>query len=451
MTASALAVEADMGGMSDAPSLSSGPGGGPTGPPGPQRAGEGGGDPEADTYLGNLHISADHRVPPAVSHPAGPLHGCSGGAWVDAEALLAHPVATDRPARQRAMRRLQVARVWAEPDSPAARCGLPRYGGAASIVAGLHGHQIFGLERCRSVWACPVCSPAIRWRQGEMLAGGLERAMAATGSQVQMATFTTPHDAGQPLHDLFAGVAGAWSDLVEGRRWQLAQRRMGIVGWARGIEVTLGPHGWHPHLHVVALVRRGVDGGAVSQWLAERWASASDRVGLGHPHPEHGVVSTDSGAHIVGDVAGYVCHMATEAAGAGKAGRRGHYAPLQLLDLPDTGDEGWARQAWATYVEVTRGRRPLLRSQSLRRWMSDPSEDPQADDRLRPSHRPVAAIPTAAQWAVLSASPHGLANLVALYDAGHDDQAAALLAALGADRGDTPVHPTITITNKEHP
>lgn len=441
-----------MGGVSEDHVTASGPGGGPTGPPGPQRAGEGGGDPEADTYLGNLHISADHLVPLALaaSHTAGPLHGCSGGAWVDATALLAHPVATDRPARQRAMRRLQVARVWAEPDSPAARCGLPRYGGAASIVAGLHGHQIFGLERCRSVWACPVCSPAIRWRQGEMLAGGLERAMAATGSQVQMATFTTPHDAGQPLHDLFAGVTAAWSDLVEGRRWQLAQRRMGIVGWARGLEVTLGPHGWHPHLHVVVVVRRGVDGGAVSQWLSDRWASASAHVGLGLPHPEFGVVSTDSGAHSVGDVAGYVSHMATEAAGAGKSGRAGHYTPLQLLDLAGTGDEPWAHRAWTTYVQVARGRRPLLRSQSLRRWMSDPSDDPRADDRLRPSCRPVAAIPTADQWARLSASPYGLANILALYDTGRYDQAGALLDAVSANRGDEHVHPTNTTNHKEN-
>lgn len=448
MIASALAVEADMGAMGDERAMSSGPGGGPTGPRGPQRAGEGADDTEAGTYLGNVHIPADHRVPPAVSHPAGPLHGCPGGVEVDA--LLAHPLATDRPARQRAMRRLQVARAWADPHTVAARCGLPRYGGAASIVAGVHGHQLFGLQRCRSVWACPVCSPALRWRQGEMLASGLERAMGNSGSRVQMVTFTTPHDAGQPLRDLFAGVAGAWGHQVEGRRWQLAQRRMGILAWARGIEVTLGPHGWHPHLHVVVVVRRGVDGGAVSQWLADRWASASAQVGLAPPHPVHGVLSTDSGAHSVGDVAGYVCHMATEAAGAGKSGRRGHYTPLQLLDLPDTGDEAWARQAWASYVEVTRGRRPLLRSQSLRRWMSAPAGDPRTDDRPLPSRWPVAAIPTAEQWARLAASPYGLANLVALYDAGHDAQAAALLDALGADRGDEPGHRTITNNPKEN-
>lgn len=429
-------AEADRGGMSDERAMSAGPGEGPTGPLGPQRAGEGAGDTAPRTYLGELHSSADHRILLAASHPAGPPQGRPGGVLIDADALLAHPLANDRPARPRAMRRLQTARAWADPGTPAARCGLPRHGGGASIVVGAYAHQIYGLERCRSVWACPVCSPALRWRQAELLAAGLERAMAASGSRVQLITFTTPHHAGQALDRLFAGVAGAWSHLVEGRRWQLAQRRMGIGAWARGIEVTLGPHGWHPHLHVV-VVRRGVAGDVVAGWLADRWASASAQVGLGRPHPQFGVVSTDSGTHGVGDLAGYVCHMATEAVGAGKSGRDSRYAPLQLLDLVATDREPWAREAWASYVRVTRGRHPLLRSRSLRRWMSDPAEDPHADDRSLPSRRPVAAIPTAAQWARLAASPYGLANLVALFDAGRDDQAAALLAAVsdGSQQG----------------
>jgi hypothetical protein len=69
-------------------------------------------------------------------------------------------------------------------------------------------------------------------------------------------TLTLPHDFGQPLTELLDTVRQSFSILVSGRRWQEDKTRFGLMHWVRAHDVTVGPNGWHPHLHIVLLGSR---------------------------------------------------------------------------------------------------------------------------------------------------------------------------------------------------
>lgn len=97
--------------------------------------------------------------------------------------------------------------------------------------------------------ACPVCS----WRRSRLeyarLMGAVRR--APHGRWVHV-TLTLP---AHVTYSLSAGLdllTAAWG------RWCRSILR-GSLGWWRRVEITRGPGGWHPHMHVLLLLPEGAD------------------------------------------------------------------------------------------------------------------------------------------------------------------------------------------------
>jgi hypothetical protein len=117
-----------------------------------------------------------------------------------------------------------------------------------------------GLNRCASVWACPVCEAVIRGGR----AADADKAITEhvrRGGMVLFVTFTVRHWSNHDLEDLIrVQVREVWKGLLQGRKWARSQagnlrNRLGVVGTIRVIEVTVGQvNGWHPHLHVAVFL-----------------------------------------------------------------------------------------------------------------------------------------------------------------------------------------------------
>lgn len=131
-------------------------------------------------------------------------------------------------------------------------------GGKVSVVVNEGGRASYrGLATCGSVWECPCCyAKIVQGRASECSAvledwHGLDR--------VLMVTATVRHMAGHDLKLLRSRIADAWRAFARGAPWERLKRQLGIVGSVRALEVTHGPNGWHPHLHIAWLVKERPD------------------------------------------------------------------------------------------------------------------------------------------------------------------------------------------------
>ncbi|MFB7957974.1 hypothetical protein [Streptomyces sp. NPDC056045] len=117
-----------------------------------------------------------------------------------------------------------------------------------------------GLNRCASVWACPVCEAVIRSGRAEDADKAITEHVRR-GGMVLFVTFTVRHWANHDLEDLIKVQVGkVWKGLLSGRKWARTERgnlreQLGVVGTIRVLEVTVSRiNGWHPHLHVAVLL-----------------------------------------------------------------------------------------------------------------------------------------------------------------------------------------------------
>jgi len=243
-----------------------------------------------------------------------------------------------------------------------------------------------GLVRCGSVWACPCCSYVIcRKRAGEL--GQLLDRHTAIGGGDCMATLTVAHDLETPLKPLREHVARAWQFVVSGAPWKRMRDRYGIQ-FVRGAEQTIGPNGWHPHLHVLLVTRRPLSSDDMEQlrgWMFKRWAKA-----IARPHKETGLqfrapLEHGGDGKPVGVVVGrmrrdeYITKLglADELASPfTKEGRNGRRTPWQLLhDIwAANGSKKSDVDRWFEYITEMHGARQLTWSKGLRARYALPPE-----------------------------------------------------------------------------
>ncbi len=115
-----------------------------------------------------------------------------------------------------------------------------------------------GLVKCNSTWTCAVCAFEIHAERADhlrVLIGdwwGEDRCL--------MSSNTVRHNASMKLKPLREGVVNAHRRMSQGEgQGSFAERnaairaKLGEVHNVRGLEVTHGAQGWHPHLHKIHL------------------------------------------------------------------------------------------------------------------------------------------------------------------------------------------------------
>lgn len=238
------------------------------------------------------------------------------------------------------------------------------------------------VQLCGHIWTCPVCSPRIR----QVRAGDVDQAAARWldrygAGTVLLLTLTLPHDAGERLAAVLGAVRKAFSALVAGRAWQEDKRRYQLAHYIRAHDLTVGPNGWHPHLHILLFATAPLDQVALAELrgrLFTRWGAAVAELDRRAPSWEHGV--TLEAARNRTDVTRYVCQVVTDADGQDgpdvamevargdlKSSRhRGHRSPWQLLEDYAATRTARDRNLWREYETATRGVKALRWSNGLR-------------------------------------------------------------------------------------
>ena len=220
-----------------------------------------------------------------------------GATWEDREQSLAggsaeQGVSSGKPLRRLLWGMAEALVVHGCSTSRVSACCRARWQRTVDVVVrreqGRQGEQRHasyrGLTTCTSVWACPICMRRIKAGRAEEI-----KALVAHHGQdrVEMLTLTVRHSAQDDVRALLDGIRHSVKLFQQGRDWGALQRRHGILGLIRAVEITHGQHGWHPHHHVLIFMDRSLsdeDREVLRGALSARWRGVVTRSGLGEPH-----------------------------------------------------------------------------------------------------------------------------------------------------------------------
>ena len=229
-----------------------------------------------------------------------------------------------------------------------------------------------GLQMCKSVWLCPVCSSKISERRREELSGALRGWLESPAGEIRrllLVTLTLQHNRGDDLSEVFGALKKARRLLVSGKSAQAFASQYGAVGTIRSLELTYGENGWHPHLHILAFFGQEVPIIPFEAAMKARWSHCVASAG-GYASWKHGCDVRFSDA----DIAEYVAKWGKEpnwtpahemTKGVAKLGRRGGRTAMQLLSDYLDGDRD-AGLLWLQYAVNLKGERQLVWSHGLR-------------------------------------------------------------------------------------
>lgn len=192
--------------------------------------------------------------------------------------------------------------------------------------AHLRGHFICGCN-----WTCECCAATSVARNRGWLRGALFPALEKHGKSGSLVTLTLSHRYDDDWANVVATLKAAYA-LMD-RRLHKVYKKAGSAGKFKAFEVTVGPNGLHPHLHILLTHDADTDTAALAQTMEAAWRQALDQVG-GHC-TQHGF---DFQAHRLDDYAAKMGAAHELAAQSTKSGRRKGFTLSQLLDAASRGD-----------------------------------------------------------------------------------------------------------------
>lgn len=149
-----------------------------------------------------------------------------------------------------------------------------------------------GFECCGSVWGCPLCAPKITERRRVDVSTAIDSAKEQE-LNVMLATFTIPHGLGDNLDQIRTQLLSAWSKMNQCRAGRSVFKMLGVKGWIRVFEVTLGSNGWHPHFHALIFLNSSYRPAQVKEALYPIWLDGCRKSGLEDPSQAHGLQVDD--------------------------------------------------------------------------------------------------------------------------------------------------------------
>ena len=218
------------------------------------------------------------------------------------------------------------------------------------------------LQRCYSVWNCPICSMTITEGRRSELKQGLANWIDA-GGHAYLVTFTNSHHKGDNLGDLLQGQKKAFVKFWEKRKVKEMLKRLGYQGRIVATEVTWGEqNGWHPHYHMIFFFDHEINSQGIQSYLALEWQDACIKAGLKAPDLIHGV-DVRNGTRA----AEYVSKWGLEeevTKGHLKKGLNGSLTPFDLLRGCSTNNH--YKTLFKQFADVFKGKQQLVWSKGLK-------------------------------------------------------------------------------------
>lgn len=330
---------------------------------------------------------------------------------------------------RRALRfRLQAVARSLMPQERVAHCLHTPAGSAVVVAQSADGRaHLGGLQTCGSVWHCPVCSARVTNVRRDELNDLLRWGRRQPGVFPVMVTLTTRHGSRQPLRGLLGRIKAAKKKLHQRRPWRDVIAPS-LAGHVTATEVTYGQNGWHPHFHMLLLVRARSEREAMQRIEGARsaWEDALRDVGLSCN--EHGFQVQGAA-----DAADYVAKWGAAeelTLTRSKLSRSEKGATMwELLELAGHGDCD-AADRWREYARAFKGGRQLVWSRGLKAaiGLTERSDDEIAAEN-EPDSVAIAILP-AEEWRLIARSGLRLVLLEAVEAGG----AAAIPGVLAAAR-----------------
>ena len=219
--------------------------------------------------------------------------------------------------------------------------------------------RLGGLVVCGS-HLCPVCGPRLAKTRREEVGQVLTWA-TGLGLYPVLLTLTTAHTVADGLAELLDRQRQALRAWRQHRAYREAAKN--FVGTVSAFETTYGRNGWHPHTHILFLVRARSMGRALRIVVSLRraWRATAEAKGLR-------VGRAGFRAQAGEQASGYLAKWDTAAEVAGawcKRGRQSAETPFGLLLRAYEGDSQ-AAVLWSEYAAVMKGRSVLRFSPGLR-------------------------------------------------------------------------------------
>lgn len=218
------------------------------------------------------------------------------------------------------------------------------------------------VQRCGSVWTCPVCAAQISEGRRQDLKKAIDEWRKQSGA-VYLLTLTNPHHHGDNLLELLAGQKKAITYLWGDRKPKEMFNALGKVGHIIASEVTYGENGFHPHYHILLFFKGNINHKALQSFIALQWQNCCKKAGLKIPSIEHGCDIQD------GTYADrYISKWGLEdemTKGHTKKGREGSATPWDLLRQSEEGCERSGR-LFQQYAIAFKGKRQLHWSRGLK-------------------------------------------------------------------------------------
>ncbi len=339
--------------------------------------------------------------------------------------------ATDKPLRAAMYKLRDGMRPLSQPRVQACGRAVISESGHVGVMATPDGRiKLTGLAHCGSIWECAVCQMQICQARADELRQAVDR---HGSTKVAMLTLTIRHGCGDNLKRLRKGLSRAFGAFSRHRAYKRWQKHVGMVGRVRATEVTHGPNGWHPHLHVLIFFEDDVPTatavGPAGKWrkvwdcpdfdeLTELWQREVLRV-FGIEHVPLAAYALKASMASDGE---YIAKLGLELSDpANKKAKKGHRTPWQIASdwatarnkhRDDAGDDAalpWRikhdldARLWRTYCEDMRGAHRLVWSNGLkdRLGVVDMGDaELLEDDEPQPEDTWIASIPRATWRAI---------------------------------------------------
>jgi hypothetical protein len=226
------------------------------------------------------------------------------------------------------------------------------------------------VQRCGSIWTCPVCAKQITEKRREELLIA-NRKWSQMGNYLYMITLTNSHNTSHDLNFLKLSQRKAMTRFFKGRKAESLMSDLGKKYHITNYEVTYGLNGWHPHHHILVFSDRYLGITAFSELeikLKEHWINCCKLSGLPLPSMQHGLDLCD------GTFASqYISKWGLEyemTKGHIKKGRKQSFTPFDLLQLSITDSLVHHRESSKLFQEFAisfKGARQLSWSRGLKK------------------------------------------------------------------------------------
>lgn len=228
------------------------------------------------------------------------------------------------------------------------------------------------VQRCGSIWICPVCAKKITESRRDELQRGLS-IWRSQGNYAYLMSLTFSHTSAQPLSFLFEGQKKALKIFYETTRVQDVFKSLGVQFKIKSLEITYGQNGWHPHNHILLLSTKYLSITAFTdaeKELSELWIKACVKSGLNAPSMKYGLDLRD-GSKAEKYISKWgLDHEMTK--GHVKKGRNGGFTPFDLLQLSISETEIYGRQSvnlWQEFGVASKRKRLLEWGRGLKKYL----------------------------------------------------------------------------------